>query len=56
MILTNGCLAITVADAGHVPDLDVVVQGMQKSWAALKQKLAAAPIAVLPNGRVAQPP
>ena len=52
----NGCLAITaVADAGHVPDLDVVVQGMQESWAALKEKLVPAPIPVLLSGRVAQP-
>ena len=39
----NGCLAVTaVADADRVPDLDVVVEGMQESWAALKHKRAAA--------------
>jgi diacylglycerol O-acyltransferase / wax synthase len=37
VISYNGCLAITaVADADRVPDLDVVVQGMQSSWAALE--------------------
>jgi len=42
----NGCLAITaVADAGHVPDLDVVGQGIEDSWAALKQTRAPARVA-----------
>ncbi len=39
----DGCLAITVvADAGHCPDLDVVAQGMQDSWAALEQTVPGA--------------
>jgi diacylglycerol O-acyltransferase / wax synthase len=51
----NGCLAITaVADSSHVPDLDVVVHGMEESWAALKQKLAQAPIPELLRGRLGQ--
>jgi diacylglycerol O-acyltransferase / wax synthase len=34
----DGCLAITaVADADQVPDLDVVIEGMHRSWAALKR-------------------
>ncbi len=39
----NGCLAITAgAHAGHVPDLDVVVQGMPDSWGALEQAVRVA--------------
>jgi diacylglycerol O-acyltransferase len=38
----NGCLAITaVADADHVPDLDVVIEAMAGTWVALKPSLDA---------------
>jgi diacylglycerol O-acyltransferase / wax synthase len=41
----DGCLAITaIADADHVPDLDLIIEGMESSWAALKPSLD--PVAV----------
>jgi len=42
----DGCLTITaVADGDQVPDLDVVIRGMDASWAALQSRRSAAEVA-----------